>query len=478
MIDTETLRKKIINLAIQGKLTRQLPEDGNAEDLYVRIQEEKAKLINVGKIKKDKSLPAITDDETAFVIPNNWKWVRLGEITDINGGTTPKSNEVSQTGDIPYFKVSDMNAVGNEKLMVHAKHFINSLYTGKIFPAGTIIYPKNGGAALTNKRRVLITDSAIDLNTGGCTPIIIELLNWVKIFLETVDFNDLDTGSNIPTVNATMLKHSCIPLPPLSEQIRIADILDAIFAQIEIIETLQKQFEYDINVLKGKIIEYGLKGKLTKQLFEDGEATSLFEEIQKQDLNLSKVSKTALSVTPDDIPFEIPKNWIWVRLASLYEINPKVEANANDDAAFIPMEKVSPGYTKDFAFEIQKWNIASKNHTKFQNDDVAFAKISPCFENRKSFIAKDLPNGIGGGTTELIVLRQKLVYPDYTYYVISDQRFIDAGSLSYNGIVGQQRVKSDVIKNYLVPLPPFAEQIRIAKRIDDLLCLITKRKTV
>ena len=82
MIDTEALRKKIIDLAIQGKLTEQLPEDGNAETLYVKIQEEKARLIKEGKIKKEKPLPVIDKDEIPFNIPDNWKWVRWGELSE------------------------------------------------------------------------------------------------------------------------------------------------------------------------------------------------------------------------------------------------------------------------------------------------------------------------------------------------------------------------------------------------------------
>ena len=171
-------------------------------------------------------------------------------------------------------------------------------------------------------------------------------------------------------------------------------------------------------------------------------------------------------------PFEIPDTWAWVKLADLYEMNPKVEAAPNTQAAFIPMENISAGFQETFTFDVQPWNTASKNHTRFADGDVAFAKISPCFENRKSFIADGLPNGIGGGTTELIILRQSKMLPRYTYYVICDQRFIKAGAGSYKGIVGQQRVKADVYNNYLVAVPPFAEQCRIVARIDSLFSIL------
>ena len=229
----------------------------------------------------------------------------------------------------------------------------------------------------------------------------------------------------------------------------------------------------DTEALRKKVIDLAIQGKLTEQLPTDGDAETLYARIQEEKARLIKEGKLKKEkplppISDDEIPFEIPSNWKWVRLASLYEINPKVEANNNDQAAFIPMELISPGFSKEYTYEVQDWLSASKNHTKFQNDDVAFAKISPCFENRKSFVAKNLPNGIGGGTTELIVLRQKSVLSEYTYYVITDQRFISAGSMSYKGIVGQQRVKYDIINSYLVALPPVEEQKRIVEKLDEV----------
>ena len=230
----------------------------------------------------------------------------------------------------------------------------------------------------------------------------------------------------------------------------------------------------DTEALRKKVIELAIQGKLTEQLPSDGDAETLYAQIQEEKEKLIKEGrikkeKALPPISDEEIPYKIPSTWKWVRLATLYEINPKVEADNKMRAAFIPMEMISAGFSKEFSYEEQDWLTASKNHTKFQNDDVAFAKISPCFENRKSFIARNLPNGIGGGTTELIILRQKHVLPEYTYYVVLDQRFISAGSMTYKGIVGQQRVKSDVINNYLVALPPLAEQKRIVEKLDTVL---------
>lgn len=214
----------------------------------------------------------------------------------------------------------------------------------------------------------------------------------------------------------------------------------------------------DTFAIRCNVLKLAFSGQLSQHEVEDGAIDDLLKRVNpNREIKQSEAG-----------PYEIPENWAWVKLEDLYEINPKVEASDDTDAAFIPMERISAGFSDSFTFEVQKWSAASKNHTRFADGDVAFAKISPCFENRKSFIATGLPNGIGGGTTELIILRQKEMLPRFTYYVTLDQRFIHEGVASYKGTVGQQRVKSDVTKNYMVAVPPKEEQQRIIEKIESI----------
>lgn len=214
----------------------------------------------------------------------------------------------------------------------------------------------------------------------------------------------------------------------------------------------------DTFAIRCNVLKLAFSGQLSQHEVEDGAIDDLLKRVNpNREIKQSEAG-----------PYEIPENWAWVKLEDLYEINPKVEAADDTDAAFIPMERISAGFSDSFTFEVQKWSAASKNHTRFADGDVAFAKISPCFENRKSFIATGLPNGIGGGTTELIILRQKEMLLRFTYYVTLDQRFIHEGVASYKGTVGQQRVKSDVIKNYMVAVPPKEEQQRIIEKIESI----------
>ena len=181
-------------------------------------------------------------------------------------------------------------------------------------------------------------------------------------------------------------------------------------------------------------------------------------------------------VPVDKQPYLIPKNWCWVRLSKLYEINPKVTADDTVLASFVPMERIEAGMTGRFTFEIQSWGKARKNHTQFADGDVAFAKISPCFENQKSMLVQGLTNGIGGGTTELIILRQAYMNQKYTFLLISTEDFISRGCATYSGTVGQQRISMDFVKSYLVPIPPLPEQYRIVGRIESLFAKLDEAK--
>ncbi len=175
-------------------------------------------------------------------------------------------------------------------------------------------------------------------------------------------------------------------------------------------------------------------------------------------------------------PYKIPSNWCWMRLDKLYELNPKLTADDTVLSSFVPMERIEAGMTGQFTFEIQPWGKARKGHTQFADGDVAFAKISPCFENRKSMIVQGLTNGIGGGTTELIILRQAHMNQKYTFFLVSTEDFIHRGSATYSGTVGQQRISMDFVKMYPVPVPPLAEQQRIVDRIESLFAKLDEAK--
>lgn len=169
-------------------------------------------------------------------------------------------------------------------------------------------------------------------------------------------------------------------------------------------------------------------------------------------------------------------NWKTGKISDFYKINSKVVAEDTTLASFVTMENIDPGMKGTFSFTVHPWEKIKKGHTRFEDGDVAFAKISPCFENGKSILVKGLKNGIGAGTTELIILRQLKILQKFTFYIISNNDFIRKGVSSYSGTVGQQRVSMDFVKNYPVSIPPIEEQQEIVRILDDLLAKEQKIK--
>ena len=176
----------------------------------------------------------------------------------------------------------------------------------------------------------------------------------------------------------------------------------------------------------------------------------------------------------DEIPFEIPQGWEWCRVSSLFQINPKVVAEDNTSAAFIPMEAISAGYDSEFRYYEKKWGEIKSGYTAFADNDIAFAKITPCFQNRKSAIFEGLPNGIGAGTTELKILRTygETINRWFVLYFLESPYFIDEAT--FKGTANQQRIIVGYLENKLFPLPPLAEQERIVGKIGLVMPIIDK----
>lgn len=176
----------------------------------------------------------------------------------------------------------------------------------------------------------------------------------------------------------------------------------------------------------------------------------------------------------EEIPFEIPKGWEWCRVSSLFQINPKVVAEDDTIAAFIPMEAISAGYGSEFRYYEKKWKEIKSGYTSFADNDIAFAKITPCFQNRKSVIFRGLPNGIGAGTTELKILRTygETLNRWFVLYFLESPYFIDEAI--FKGTANQQRIIVGYLENKLFPLPSLAEQERIVTKVRLVMPVIDK----
>ena len=251
--------------------------------------------------------------------------------------------------------------------------------------------------------------------------------------------------------------------------------------------------------LKNSILQWAIQGKLVSQDPNEEPASVLLERIREEKARLIKEKKIKkdknesiiyrgddnshyekilatgeVKCIDDEIPFEIPKSWEWCRLGQIVQINPKNKANDEVEAAFIPMELIDATYFSSYVFKIKKWKNIKSGFTHFANGDIAFAKITPCFQNRKSMILRNLPNGIGAGTTELKVLRpySKTINDFYLLFFLESAYFVEQAI--FKGTANQQRIISGYMETKLFPLPPISEQIRIAHKLEELLLLADK----
>ena len=248
----------------------------------------------------------------------------------------------------------------------------------------------------------------------------------------------------------------------------------------------------DTKKLRQKILDLAIHGKLVPQDPNDEPAFVLLEHIRAEKERLIKEgkikrSKKSASDTPhyenrqvgeaNEVPFEIPENWEWCNVSDIFELNPKNNVPDDTQSGFIPMACVDDGFGYAHSFETRPWGEIRKGYSHFQNGDIGIAKISPCFENRKSTIFYDLPNGIGAGTTELTVLRGHCVNIEFYLYLFQSEWYIFEGTKEFKGVVGQQRVNKEIFTTLLIPLPPIEEQNRIVTEIKKWFSLIDTLET-
>ena len=198
----------------------------------------------------------------------------------------------------------------------------------------------------------------------------------------------------------------------------------------------------------------------------------LWRLLDSANSHYEKFADGTVKCIDDEIPFEIPQSWCWVRFGSLVVHNPQVTADDETNAAFMPMTLIDAGYGSSYTYETQKWGTIKTGFTKIATGDIAYAKITPCFQNRKSFILGEVPGGVAAATTELNVIR---TYADtldewYILYFLKSEYFIKEAR--YKGTAGQQRVLSDYVQSKLVPLPPLNEQKRIVQKMQEALPIV------
>ncbi|UTD06443.1 restriction endonuclease subunit S [Treponema denticola] len=523
-MNTNALRQKILDLAIHGKLVKQNPDDESAAILLEKIRAEKEKKIASGELKRGKNDSYIffgddnrhyekfadgrvkdIEDEIPFAVPEGWAWCRLPNLCKIpiTDGTHQTPTYSDEENGIPFLSSKDVTSrkIDWSKIKYITKELHEELQK-RIQPSrNDILLAKNG---TTGVAALVDTDKIFDIyvTLAVLRPAEVVHPNYLHYVINSPfckkQFNGHLTGIGVPNLHLNDICKTIIPLPPLSEQKRIVTAIETIFAQIDILETNKADLQIAIKQAKSKILDLAIRGKLVPQDPADEPARVMLEKLRvekeakiasgeiKRGKNDSYIYKNSTdncyyekfegSEEQIEIPFDLPEGWCWQKISSICEINPKNKLDNTLEISFVPMTLIDSEFNNNFTYELQRWETVKSGFSHFADNDIGIAKITPCFENRKSVIFKNLKNKYGAGTTELHILRtnNEYIFNEYVFWFIKTDTFIKEGINNFTGAVGQQRIGKEFIAETLIPIPPLNEQIKICRTINKLMKKLDK----
>ena len=228
--------------------------------------------------------------------------------------------------------------------------------------------------------------------------------------------------------------------------------------------------------LRQFILDLAVRGKLVPQDPNDEPATELLKRSKKEKARLVKEGwmrkpKAIPALTEGDLPFPLPTSWRWSQIAEIGFLSPRNEVADEVQASFVPMSMIAADYGVTCNHAVRQWGEIKKGYTHFAEGDVGLAKITPCFQNGKSTVFRNLTGGLGSGTTELHIVRPMFVDPNFVVLFLKSPHFIETGISKMTGTAGQKRVPTEYFAHSPFPLPPLAEQHRIVAKVDELMAL-------
>lgn len=481
----QELKNSILQLAIQGKLVPQIPEEGTAEELYQQIQTEKQKLIKEVKIKKEKKLPEITEDEIPFEIPESWKWVRFNTVISLLSGAdlTPNKYNASEKG-IPYLTGAsniEENSILINRWTENPKniaHFGDLLLTCK----GTV-----GKTAVLTEKEVHIARQFMAI-----TPILLDII-YVQRFIENqVENLKFKAKSIIPGIERENVLKLAFPLPPLAEQKRIVAKIEELFREVdrygESWEKLQKLNEKFPEDMKKSLLQYAIQGKLVEQRPEEGAAEELYQQIQAEKQKLIKEGKIKKekplpAISEDEIPFEIPESWKWCRLGALAKLITKGSSPAwqgvsytdeTQGVLFVTSENVG---NNEMLLSKRKY-VERKFNEMHPSSILKYGDILTNLVGASIGRTAIFSEDISDANINQAVCIIRLINISTTNYILKYLSSNMAIREMLNDIVDTARANLSLtsVANLLIPLPPLAEQKRIVKKIEELMELSEKLK--
>lgn len=487
----QELKNSILQLAIQGKLVEQRAEEGTAKELIEQIKAKKEQLIKDKKIKKEKPLPEITEEEIPFDIPESWEWVRLGAITHHWGQKKPDKEfdyiDVSSIDNIKGCLSKNINLIKPSKAPSRAR---------KIVKSGTILYSTVRPYLLN----ICIIDKEFEYEPIASTAFAVlhpyQGINnkYLYFILRSPMFinyvKSVMNGVAYPAINDVNLLSGLIPIPPLEEQKRIVTKIEELMPYVEQydkaytkLEAFNKKFPED---MQKSILQYAIQGKLVEQREEEGTAEELYQQIQEEKARLIKEGKIKKEkalpeITEDEIPFDIPESWKWVRLRDVVSFH---GGYAYKSTSYVPESKnqiIRLGNVKNNKIVVDTNPVFISNEMALDTEKYKILPGDILFTMTGTRGKKDY---FYTTVVEEEILKVKNLYLNqrvgclrslYRINVYWLSMFLKADSITRQvfatetGTANQGNIGSDNTMTILIPLPPLEEQKRIVAKIEEML---------
>ena len=490
-MNAEQLKNSILQRAIEGKLVEQREEEGTAAELLREIKAEKARLVKEGKLKKEKTLPEIKAEEIPFEIPESWEWVRIGDIIQIingdRGKNYPAKNQLSHTGNIPFISAVniDNGTISEDNLLYVSEERYQLLRSGHLHYGDLILcirgslgkngrYPFQKGAIASSlvilrsyiEEELLYVYLGVYLNTG----------------LFVSEIRRYDNGTAQPNLGARDLAKFLVPLPPLAEQKRIVAKIEELLPHVvqygkthDELTALNEKFP---DAMKKSVLQYAMEGKLVEQREEEGTAKELLAAIKAEKARLVKEGKLKKEkplpeIKAEEIPFEIPESWEWVRLGEIFNIvNGFTPLKSNSDFwvnGDIPWFTIEDVHKQGrFIYNTQKFitqKALSKNTERIIPPNTV---LLCCTASIGEYAYTKIALTTNQQFNALVIKKpfSTLIYPLYVYEFVQTLKTSianKAGKTTFNFLSVSK------LANFLIPLPPLAEQKRIVAKIEELL---------